>query len=139
MQDLLQSKIVKYGLSIGNWYFLRALAHEDGLTHAELAAITETRAPSALSAILALERAGFVTRVQNQDDKRKVNVFLTPGGRRLNGRLKMVAEEVAAVASRDFSAQEKALFLQLLERIRTNVFDELGAMKALLDDEEVSA
>src|SRR5919112_6208803 len=62
MQRLLQARIGPHGVTLGMWYYLRALWHEDGLTQRELSRRIGTMEPSTLSAIQTMERRGLVKR-----------------------------------------------------------------------------
>lgn len=59
LQRFLQLKIEPYGTTLGMWYFLRALWHEDGLTQRELSDRAGTMEPTTLSAILIMEKKGL--------------------------------------------------------------------------------
>ena len=48
LQRFLQSRIGPYGVTLGMWYFLRALWDEDGLTQAELSRRIGTMEPTAM-------------------------------------------------------------------------------------------
>ena len=80
IQKYLQQRIEPYGVSLGMWYFLRALWNEDGLTQKQLSLIVGTMEPTTLSAIKAMEQNGLVNRSRNSEDKRKINIFLTERG-----------------------------------------------------------
>ncbi|MBE7608248.1 MarR family winged helix-turn-helix transcriptional regulator, partial [Salmonella enterica] len=78
LQRFLQLKIEPYDVTLGMWYFLRALWAEDGLTQRELSRRIGTMEPTTLLAIQKMERRGLVQRVQNKTDRRKWHVRLTP-------------------------------------------------------------
>lgn len=121
LQRYLQAKIEPHGVTLGMWYFLRALWHEDGLTQRELSRRIGTMEPTTLTAILVMEREGFVRRVRNKADRRKQNVFLTAKGRRLKTELLPLAIEVVNTATSGFSERETELLLNLLVAIRRNL------------------
>jgi MarR family transcriptional regulator, organic hydroperoxide resistance regulator len=134
LQRYLQIKIKPYGVTLGTWYFLRALWHEDGLTQRELSRRIGTREPTTMTAIQAMEANGLVRRVRNDADRRKQNVFLTPKGRRLKSKLLPLAAEVVNTATAGFGERELALFLRLLSAVQHNleplVADENGEADA---------
>ena len=66
LQRYLQMKIEPYDVTLGMWYFLRALWNEDGLTQRELSNRIGTMEPTTLSAIQIMERRGLVTRVRRK-------------------------------------------------------------------------
>jgi DNA-binding MarR family transcriptional regulator len=134
LQRYLQIKIKPHGVTLGTWYFLRALWHEDGLTQRELSRRIGTREPTTMTAILAMEANGLVRRVRNDVDRRKQNVFLTPKGRRLKTKLLPLATEVVNTATAGFAERELTLFLGLLLAVQHNleplVADENGEAEA---------
>ena len=81
----LQAKIAAHGVSMGQWFFLRALWDEDGLTQRELSQRVGMMEPTTVTALNSMERRGLVERVRNPHDRRKVNIYLTPKGRSLRG------------------------------------------------------
>jgi DNA-binding MarR family transcriptional regulator len=121
LQRYLQIKIKPHGVTLGNWYFLRALWHEDGLTQRELSRRIGTREPTTMTAILAMEASGLVKRVRNSDDRRKQNVFLTTKGRRLKSKLLPLAREVVNTATTGLNEREIGLFLGFLGTVQRNL------------------
>src|SRR5487761_1827056 len=87
LQRALEGRIRPYGITLGMWYFLRALWEEDGLSQRELSARAGTAEPTTVTALHAMERRGLVARVQNRKDRRKSNIFLTKSARALRNRL----------------------------------------------------
>ena len=126
LQRYLQQKIEPHGVTLGMWYFLRALWHEDGLTQRELSVIVGTMEPTTLTAIKSMERSGIVTRVRNIGDRRKINVFLTPRGHKLKEELLPLAKEVVDNSVQGFSDRERAAFLQYLGAIQGNLLRQIN-------------
>jgi DNA-binding MarR family transcriptional regulator len=121
LQRYLQIKIKPHGVTLGTWYFLRALWHEDGLTQRELSRRIGTREPTTMTAILAMEASGLVKRVRNSDDRRKQNVFLTAKGKRLKSRLLPLARDVVNTATAGLNEREIGLFLGFLGTVQRNL------------------
>jgi MarR family transcriptional regulator, organic hydroperoxide resistance regulator len=114
-------KIEPHGVTLGMWYFLRALWHEDGLNQRELSRRVGTMEPTTLSAILNMEKKGFVRRVQNKVDRRKLHVHLTPKGRALKTKLIPLAREVVATAVQSLSRKEIKQMLDGLVEVQKNL------------------
>ena len=121
LQRFLQLKIEPHGVTLGMWYFLRALWHEDGLNQRELSRRVGTMEPTTLSAILNMEKNGLVRRVQNKIDRRKWPVFLTPKGRALKQKLIPLAREVVAAAVQSLSQKEIKQLLEGLVEVQKNL------------------
>lgn len=126
LQRYLQLKIEPYGVTLGMWYFLRALWQEDGRTQRELSVAVGTMEPTTLTAIRSMERGGLVKRVRNSKDKRKINVFLTERGLGLKDELLPLAKEVVDTSVQGFSEKEKAALLDCLKKIQSNLDSKLG-------------
>src|SRR5579872_5315849 len=130
LQRLLLLKIEPYGITLGMWYFLRALWHEDGLTQRELSNRVGTMEPTTLSAIVIMEKKGLVRRVRNQDDRRKWHIYLTPKGRVLRGKLLPLAREVVDTAVQNLSRTDVTQLLNGLSEVQKS----LHATLERLDD-----
>jgi len=121
VQRFLQLKIEPHGVSLGMWYFLRALWHEDGLTQRELSHRVGTMEPTTLSAILNMEKKGLVRRAQNKKDRRKWHVHLTSKGRALKAELIPLARDVVDTAVQGLSRKEIKQLMGGLAEIQNNL------------------
>lgn len=121
LQRFLQSKIEPQGVTLGMWYFLRALWVEDGLTQRELSRRIGTMEPTTLAAILQMEKSGLVTRVRGTTDRRRQHIHLTPKGRETGARLLPLAVEVVQAATAGLSTREIGFFLEILKTVQGNL------------------
>lgn len=126
LQKYLQGKIEPHGVTLGMWYFLRALWHEDGMTQRELSLVVGTMEPTTLTAIKSMECRGLVHRVKNEEDRRKINIYLTERGKALRAELMPLAKEVVDDSVRGFSDRERLIFLEYLRAIQDNLHARIG-------------
>lgn len=117
----LQGRIAIHGVTMGQWSFLVALWEEDGITQRQLSQRVGMMEPTTVTALNGMERAGLVTRVRNDGDRRKFNIFLTDKGRALRATLLPHAEEVARLAIAGASAEEIAAAQAILDRVIENL------------------
>src|SRR5579864_6032531 len=108
-QRLLERRIAAYGVTRGQWYFLRVLWITDGLSQRELSARVGMMEPTTVIALRRMETSGLIRRVRGADDRRKVRVFLSAKAKRLRGELLAVARAIteeaeAGIAPRDLAA-----------------------------------
>src|SRR6185295_2987772 len=82
-QRLLEKRIAAHGITRGQWYFLRVLWTEDGLSQRELSTRVGMMEPTTVIALRSMETAGLIRRVRSADDKRRAQVRLTPKAQRL--------------------------------------------------------
>jgi DNA-binding MarR family transcriptional regulator len=130
MQRGLQARLAPHSVTIGQWTFFRILWVRDGITQRELSDLAGVSEPTTYSALLSMEKKGYITRRKLPSNLRNISVSLTPKGRSLKVKLVPLAEEVNAVMIRDLSAGEVAVFRQTLLRIIDNLeLDEVDSAR----------
>jgi len=120
-QRLLEKRIAAYGLKRGQWYFLRVLWSEDGLSQRELSERVGTMEPTTVIALRSMERAGLVRRVRSEQDRRKAQVWLTPKAKRMRDDLLAVARGITDEAEQGMNRADLAQFRRTLTRIAENL------------------
>ena len=114
-------RIARQGVSLGLWPFLRALWEGDGITQRELSEKVRMKGPTTVAALNKLEDRGLVRREGDKKDARKINVFLTPDGRKVYRKVIPEVEAVNTQCLTDLSAEEQAEFKNMIRRIRNNI------------------
>jgi DNA-binding MarR family transcriptional regulator len=120
-QRLLERRIAPYGVTRGQWYFLRVLWINDGLSQRELSARVGMMEPTTVIALRSMERVGLIHRVRSGDDRRKVRVLLTPKAKRLRNELLGVARTITDEAEEGISARDLASFRRVIARMTANL------------------
>lgn len=118
---ILQARISAHGVSIGQWYFLRVLWDEDGLTQRELSLRVGMMEPTTVTALNGMEKRGYVTRVRNTEDKRKVNIYLTERGKALRNVLLPHAIDVNVRAVAGVSPDDVETVRRTLHAMKQNL------------------
>ena len=102
------------GLNVLEWYALRALYRQDGLSASQLAAQV-CRHPSSMTGLLdRMERKGLVRRRIAPDDRRSVQIFLTEQGQALREQVLAVAERLEHLLDENVSPEDMRAFLHVL-------------------------
>jgi DNA-binding MarR family transcriptional regulator len=120
-QRLLERRIAPYGVTRGQWYFLRVLWSHDGLSQRELSARVGMMEPTTVIALRSMERTGLIHRVRSDTDKRKVRVMLTAKAKRLRNELLGVARGITDEAEEGVSARDLAAFRRVIARMTANL------------------
>jgi MarR family transcriptional regulator, organic hydroperoxide resistance regulator len=120
-QKLLERRIAPYGVTRGQWYFLRVLWNADGLSQRELSARVGMMEPTTVIALRSMEKSGLIRRVRGDDDRRKVRVFLSAKAKRLRDELLAVARSVNDDAERDVAARDLAAFRRAIALMTANL------------------
>jgi DNA-binding MarR family transcriptional regulator len=120
-QRLLEKRIAPHGVSRGQWYFLRVLWTQDGLSQRELSERVGTMEPTTVIALRGMERAGLIRRVRSLDDKRRAQVWLTPKAKRMRDGLLALARGITDQAEEGITREELALFRRVITRMTRNL------------------
>jgi DNA-binding MarR family transcriptional regulator len=120
-QHLLEQRIAPFGVTRGQWYFLRVLWTKDGVSQRELSESVGMMEPTTVIALQSMERAGLVRRERSAEDKRKAQVWLTPKARRLKTRLLPVARHITMQAREGVTRAEFELFRDVILRMTRNL------------------
>ena len=117
----LQIRLAQYGVSIGQWSFLRALWMEDGLSQRELSKRVGLTEPTTHSALQKLEDRGLITRRTMTGNNRRLHSFLTEEGKALKPVLEPLTLEVDEVAVRGLDAAQQVALKEALEAVIENL------------------
>ena len=120
-QRLLERRIAPFGVTRGQWYFLRMLWITDGLSQRELSARVGMMEPTTVIALRSMEKSGLIRRVRGDDDRRKVRVFLTAKAKRLRGELLGVARTITDEAEEGIAPRDLAAFRRIVARMTENL------------------
>jgi len=118
---LLKARIAAEHVTIGMWYFLRALWEEEGLTQRALSRRIGMMESTAVPALALMERRGLVRRQRDAKDRRRSCVFLTKRGRALKEVLLPYAKEANLVALKGVGAEDQAALRRVLRQVRVNL------------------
>ncbi|MGE0743912.1 MAG: MarR family winged helix-turn-helix transcriptional regulator [Rhodospirillales bacterium] len=129
MTKALRTRLHPYGLTPGQWFVLRMLSLEEGVSQRELSRRVGTTEPSTVAALRLLERDGMIRRVRNAADRRTINVFLTDEARSLLATVHHCHLEVNAVAGGDIGADELSGLRSTLRKIRDNLSRDVEAQR----------
>ncbi len=113
--DQIYGQVVEpLGLTVIEWYILRALYDQDGQHASELARAVGRAATSFTPILDKLQNKGMIERRPDPADRRAVRIYLTPKGTQLRERVMMAAEQIdtrvrKSVANGDFKAFQNVI------------------------------
>jgi DNA-binding MarR family transcriptional regulator len=117
-----KAQLSKHGVPWSAYYYLRVLWETDAITQRELTERVGVMQPNTVSALQTMRRAGWVTIVRGDKDRRQILVTLTPKGRKLMERLMPeIRAVVRPVLLDNFSPREEKELRRLLNKICGNV------------------
>ena len=124
-QRLLERRIAAYGVTRGQWYFLRVLWTADGLSQRELSARVGMMEPTTAVALRNMERSQLIRRLRADEDRRKLRVFLTAKANRLRNPLLTLARDITTEAEEGVGPSDIATFRRVITRMTANL-DRIG-------------
>lgn len=102
----LEERVSPYNVTVPQWFFLRVLWEEDGLTQRELSEKVGITESTTVAALKVMQRRGFVRCVSDKSDKRRKNIILTKTGQELKNVLLPKAYELHLNATDGLSEEQ---------------------------------
>ncbi|MBW9153032.1 MarR family winged helix-turn-helix transcriptional regulator [Clostridium estertheticum] len=124
MISFIEKKLLENGLnglipSHGN--ILTALYENNGkLTMKKIAEITRKDKSTITPLINKLLEHGYITKEKDETDKRVTYIIITSRGNQIKDKYNAISNEVNITAYKDFSQEEKEIFLKLLKKMNNN-------------------
>ena len=121
IQRDLGMRVAPLGITLGQWYALRTLWHNDGLTQIELAQRSGIAGPAMVIAVRTLLAMKLVTRRRHATDKRKYVITLTEKGRSLEQPALQAAIDANAEALQGIDPNDVEVCMRVLEIALANL------------------
>ncbi len=114
LEQVYERLIAPLGLSVLEWYALRALYEEDGMSASHLAC-SVCRHPSSMTTLLdRMEEKHLLRREIDAEDRRSVRVFLTPEGRTCEARVRAAQQQIEQLLAGSITPEQMAVFRHVL-------------------------
>ena len=112
-------------LIISHGNILTALYESDGqLTMSQIAKKIGKDKSTVTPLIDKLLKIGYIEKIKNEEDKRVTYIILTEKGKKLEPKFDSITEAVHETAYKNFTQEEKEIFLKLLKKLNTNFTQE---------------
>lgn len=115
------SRLEKYGITAAEEPFFMAIQYHEGATQEELTALVGVDKAATTRAVRSLEEKGFLTRKQDEKDRRQYRVYATKKaldiGETVHEELLGLNEELL----RGISSEEQKILQRALQQMETNL------------------
>ena len=120
-QNFLAGPISAVGIARGTLPFVMEVLCREGIFQEELSRLLSIDRAATARALLQLENDGFVERREDPKDRRRKRVYATDKMRDLRDDIMNILTHQREVLFQGFGEQERALFLNMLERMIDNM------------------
>lgn len=110
-----------YDVTSEQWSIMFCLTDEDGITHKELARKTEKDRANVTRLVDQLERKGLVQRVNNPEDRRSIQLYLTETGKEIVDKLIPIEQSFIENMLSGISEEEIAQFTAVMSKVNQNL------------------
>ena len=117
MKRALEARLSAYDITVSQYIVLTLLSADDGISLSKLGHRLYFDNPTITGIVDRMERDGFIERRRIADDRRVINVFLKPRGRKLLRSIEGIADDVNRQALVEFPKSDQEKFLTILNSI----------------------
>jgi DNA-binding MarR family transcriptional regulator len=117
----LREELLRYGITFSQFQHLRHLWEANGPTQVALSRRIGIATASSTAVLDSLAKLRLIRRLRDGNDRRKINVFLTPAGAALERPLMACAIAVNADARHGLSTAEVTTLFAIVEKIVVNL------------------
>jgi MarR family transcriptional regulator, transcriptional regulator for hemolysin len=121
MRKQFDRRAVRFGLTRAQWRALKRVHHAEGLTQNELAEFLEMEPIAVGRVIDRLQKAGFIERRSDPNDRRCWRLHLQPKAHAIIDDMEQIAAELLGQAQRGISAAEMKSMISMLVRMKDNL------------------
>jgi len=121
LYKFIEHRIARQGVPLRLWFPLRALYTNEGITQRELGKLLGFGDAHAGVIVALMQRRRLVRRVPSDNDKRRIDLYLTPLGRAMTQGTLRELRAVTAQITAGFSVGEVRKFHELLLRAHENL------------------
>ena len=129
----------RHGISAAQMFVLHALREGDGISLNQLAELTATDQSSASVVVQRLVEAGYLKRSTNERDRRRVEIRLTPAGRKIARRTPHPTQDKLMKSIAAMPASQRKQLVRLMEKLVNGMGIESPAIPMLFDDYDSSS
>lgn len=117
VRAIVTERFAPLGLHPGQDRLLSALWDEDGLAQSDLIRRLAVEPPTVTNTVTRLERAGFVRRERDPNNRRISRVFLTEAGRALERPVRTILQDAEDLVLAPLTPRQRRELEQLLHRV----------------------
>lgn len=121
MRKHFDRRAVRFNLTRAQWRALKRLSHSEGMCQSDLAEMLEMEPIAVGRVIDRLQKAGFVERRADPQDRRAWRLYLTASAHAVVGDMEQISDGLYRQAQRGISAADLKTMISVLARMKDNL------------------
>ncbi|MFC0232508.1 MarR family winged helix-turn-helix transcriptional regulator [Vagococcus entomophilus] len=111
----------KYDVTLSQWAVLAIVWEHEGIRSSDLQEILHVKVSTASGVIKRMEKKGLIVRKKNREDRREMHLYSTELSKNMAVEVVETVKELNREMLHGFSAEEKELFMNLMDRAYKNL------------------
>ena len=120
ISDTFNDILVRHGSTRVQWIALYYVAAKENISQSELAQKMNVQTPTIVRLVDRLEKEGYVRRIHDVDDRRRIQLRCTDTGRALNSAMLPIGDAFSEAITRGIDEDELNTFIDVLEKMVGN-------------------
>jgi MarR family transcriptional regulator, transcriptional regulator for hemolysin len=121
LRKIFDRRAERFDLTRAQWRALKRVHYSEGLTQNELAEVLEMEPIAVGRVIDRLQKAGFIERRADPNDRRCWRLHLKPKAHNVVDDMEQISDELVKQAQRGISAADMKIMLDVLNRMKHNL------------------
>ena len=117
VQRFYENNLLVFGLTPVQYFVIVTLYNQDGMKFKDLASALSIEGPTLTGLLDRMEKAGFLERRGDPEDRRSVLVYLKDKGKQIGPEVNGLASKLDQKLRVQFSNEDFNLFMSILDRI----------------------
>jgi DNA-binding MarR family transcriptional regulator len=129
IKQIIDHEMSNEGIGHGQYHLIHIVSNNEGISQKDLVDLMNIDKANVARGIKKLEEKMFVKRIQNTDDNRIYNIYLTEKGMSLIPELKKARCRITEICTENLSDTETGELFRLLEKVKTSVVERTAETK----------
>ncbi|MBN7773490.1 MarR family winged helix-turn-helix transcriptional regulator [Clostridium aminobutyricum] len=130
VQSIMNYKLEQIDINNGQYDFFFVISNHEGLSQKELSERLHIGKSTTAKAVKNLVNSGYITREQDEYDRRYYRLYLTEKGKQIVPIVRSTFLELIEIYSKDLSPKEYEETINVLKRILNNVSNEKNKLNS---------
>ena len=129
INQIIDHEVSNEGIGHGQYHLIHIVSMNEGISQKDLVEFMNIDKANVARGIRKLEENNYVKRIQNSDDNRIYNIYLTEKGMSVIPELKKARCRITEICKENLTESETAELFRLLEKVKTSVVERTAEIR----------